>query len=287
MKDSNSIVKILRSGALFLAMAVTIFGCQSLTGPESADDETLVVQEKASGWTTGVEGIEAISIVYSRVCLLREVNGARKWVNVDVSGLSREERTFDLLTVLDGFEAILGDVTVEPGVYLKMHVRVKRASITVNGKVSPLKITGNRILLKEEFEVGPSGLPALPLDFNAAEAVTVKSKGRLSYKLKAVFHLGVAPDVLQVGTISGVIIPSVYALVKVYQSGTNALVASVYADSDSNGFIFAHIPVGVYDLEASAPGYYSAWEAGVVLNAGELSDGHELVLEEEGGGEKR
>ena len=96
MKDSNSIVKILRSGALFLAMAVTIFGCQSLTGPESADDEALVVQEKASGWTTGVEGIEAISIVYSRVCLLREVNGARKWVNVDVSGLSREERTFDL-----------------------------------------------------------------------------------------------------------------------------------------------------------------------------------------------
>ncbi len=287
MKKSNSLVEALHRVALFAVIIPASFGCQSITGPESAGELSLSATGKYPVRMGGVEGIGAITIVYSGVQVLREVSGEEEWVDIDVGVLSEPERTFDLLSVLGGFEAILGEVTIEPGFCQKMRVRVKRASITVNGDVSPLKIRGNALRINEQFEVGPDGHPALPLDFSASEAVREKGRGKHRYMMRGIFRLGAAPPPLETGTISGVIVPAVYALVKVYVSGTNDLAASVYTDPDTNGFTLAHLMAGVYDLEASAPGYYSGWELGVALAAGELSDGHVLEMIEEVGGEKR
>ncbi len=287
MMETRMNVGSLHRLVLFLVIALSIVGCQSIIGPESAGETESSEAGKRPGQIRGVEGIEEIKIRYSRVRLLREVDGVKEWVNVDLSGMTKQERTFDLLSVLDGFEAFLGDATMEPGVYLKMRVRVKRAWITVNGVESRLKVKRNVIRLRETFEVGPSGLPHLPLDFNASDQVREKARGRYRYVTRFDFHTAVAPPVLQVGTITGAVVPSVYALVTLYESGSSVPVASVYADSDTEGFRFEHFPVGVYDLEASAPGYYSGWLRGLVLTAGELSEGHELLMDEMGGGEKR
>lgn len=278
------IVETLRRVALFLVIIPAIFGCQSIIGPEAEKEEPAIMAGKAPEL---MKGIEAITIVYSAVQVLREVNGVGEWVDVAVGDMSESERTFDLLTVLGGFEAILGEATIESGIYQKMRVRVERASITLNENESSLKITGNALRINEEFEVGLSGLPVLPLDFNASESVRVKAKGKYRYSMRGILRLGEAPPAPQTGTISGVVVPAISALVNAYVSGTYDLVASVGTDQNTDGFLLADLPAGSYDLEASAPGYYSGWEMGVVLAAGEVSDGHVLEMEEMVGGEKR
>ncbi len=282
MKKIEAIVGTLSRCVLLLVIITGVIGCQSVTGPESAGKKPF---QRTRGVAQPTESIEAINIVYSSIRVLREVNGVEEWVYV--GNPLKTERTFDLLTVLDGFEAILGGATMEPGSYLKMRVRVRDASITVNGEVSPLKIAGNALRINEVFEVGPSGHAILPLDFNASQAVREKARGKHRYKMRGILRLGEVPQAPQTGTISGVIVPSVYGLVNVYVSGTYDLVASAYSDPDTDEFLLAELPPGTYDLEASAPGYYSGWEMGVVLSAAEVSDGHVLQMTEIVGGEKR
>ncbi|MFH1681538.1 MAG: DUF4382 domain-containing protein [Candidatus Eisenbacteria bacterium] len=284
MARTNSIGAAMGRVAHFLIITTVLFGCRSATGPETAG----VVPDLAPGKAPNpAAGIEAITIVFSGVQVLREADGIGEWVDVAVGNLSEPERTFDLLAVLGGFEAILGEAAIEPGVYLKMRVLVERASITVGGIDWRLKIPGSALRINEEFEVGPGGLPLLPLDFDPSRAVRERLKSKHRYTLDAVLRLGEAIPAPQTGIISGVVVPSVYALVCAYVSGTYDLVASVYTDPVTDGFMLAGLPPGTYDLEASAPGYYSGWEIRVVLAAGEWSGGHVLEMTEIVGGEKR
>jgi hypothetical protein len=283
MSKTNSIAAKLGRAVLFLVIAAAFVGCRSVAGPETAWEAADFAPGKVP---EPAAGIEAITIVFSGVDVLRDA-GDQSWIHLPVRDHPETERTFDLLGVLGGLEAILGDATLEPGLYSKMRVLVERASITVTGTEWPLKIPGNALRINEPFEVGPSGVPRLPLDFEPAEAVKEKPKAKDRYTLSAILRLDDLPPAPQTGTIQGVVIPSIHALVCAYVSGTYDLAASVYTDPVTDGFLLADLPAGTYDLEASAPGYSSGWKMGIVLAAGEFSGGHVLELVEIVGGEKR
>lgn len=285
MNRRDSIAETLGRVVLFLIIAVSFVGCRSITGPESpGGNPDLQMGIKVP---VASNEIESIPIVFSAVQALRESNRFAEWVSLPVGDWPVAARTFELLDVLGGLEAILGDATFEPGVYTQMRILVEDASIRVGGVLWPLKINGNALRIHEPFEVGPSGVPLLPLDFNPSKAVKEKPRAKYPYSMDGLLRLGDVPPVPETGSISGVVVPSVYALVSAYVSGTQILVASVYTDTDTDVFLLGDLDAGTYDLEASAPGFMSGWEMGVALAAGELSDGHVLELQPIGGGEKR
>ncbi|RPJ45310.1 MAG: DUF4382 domain-containing protein, partial [Candidatus Latescibacterota bacterium] len=246
MTRTKSIAALLGRVVLFSIIAGLVGGCVSSTGPESAGGAPEAAPAK--GYAPARD-FEAIPIIFSGIKVLRgETNGAGEWIDLPVGHLSTADRSFDLLAVQGGLEAILGSATLEPGVYLGMRIVVESAAIVVDGVLFPLMIPGGALRILEAFEVGPSGVPSLPLDFSLQKSVMEVGKGRPRFRMHPILELDEPPPPPQTGTISGTVVPSVYALVSAYVAGTADLAASVYTDPTTDGFLLADLSPGTYDL---------------------------------------
>lgn len=236
---------------------------------------------------TPIEGIEAITVVFSSVRIHKSSEAEEddgSWITVLDNQLSEEDRTFNLLDLVNGVSAVLGEEEVEAGHYSQIRIVLESSTITIYGITSDLRIPSGQqsgVKLTKGFNVDPNVITELKLDFDAGESVFENPPRSGTYKMRPTIRL---VETMLSGTISGTVTPTgIGAMVIAFEAGTTTVVTSTYADTTSGGYVLQALLEGTYDLEATADGYNSETETDVSVTAGEDNAGHDFVLTPSGG----
>lgn len=172
-------------------------------------------------------------------------------------------QTFDLLSLRNGAEAVLGDQALPAGSYTQLRLVVSEASIVFeeNGVETTYAVTvpsglQSGIKLDIKFEVKPAEVTTLLLDFDAAKSIVETPPGSHNYLLKPVIR-GVAKVIS--GSISGTVVAAgsgnpLSATVSVLDA-TDTEVASALTDPTTGAFKIVAVVAGTYKVKVTAEGY--------------------------------
>lgn len=151
--------------------------------------------------------------------------------------------TYDLLTLRNGSNAILGDTKLAVGKYTQLRLSIDTGSNVVIANVSyPLDVSSaTGLKLNHNFDIAEGTLYSLTLDFNADKSIVLT--GTNLYKLDPVIR--VEADVVS-GTISGTIAPAASRATVSTVSGSDTITTS--ADSTSGAFELMALPAGTYSV---------------------------------------
>ena len=159
--------------------------------------------------------------------------------------INNTRRSFDLLQLRNGANAILGDSILSAGQYTQIRLILSENNYLVdNGIKYSLSISSGMetgIKLNHEFTIEPNGIYELMLDFNADQSI--HKNGNSSYMLKPVIRI--TPKLIS-GTISGYVLP-LNAQATVFTT-IGADTVSTYLDSGGY-FNLVALPVGTYFVE--------------------------------------
>ncbi len=269
-------------GVLVIAISLSISACS--TEPSGTGTLQLILVDKPAP----IEGIEAIDIVFSFISVHASADadsGNAGWIIVMDDQTSEEDRTFNLLEYVNGTSAILGEAELEEGHYTQLRIGIQSASITINGTTSDLTIpSGSKSGLKLTggFNIDPSVITELTIDFDAGESVRENPPGSGRYKLQPTIRM---IETILSGTISGTVTPdTLRTLITAFEAGTTTVVTSTYSDTLTGEYVLQALLEGTYDLEAAAGGFDPATEAGVSVVAGQDNPDHDFTLTESSGG---
>jgi hypothetical protein len=237
-----------------------------------------------------IEGIEAIDIVFSSILVHKSASAPEDttagWITVMDSQLSLEDRSFNLLDLVNGEKAVLGEVNLDPGHYSQIRIVIESSSITVKGTTSDLVIPSGQqsgLKLTSGFDIEPNVITELTLDFDAGESIKENPPGSGNYKLHPTIRL--VQTVLS-GTISGTVTPlKINALVSAYETGTTTAVTSTYVDTTTGEYVLQALLAGTYDIVASASGYIDSTKVGIAVTAEQDNAGQNFELISSGGGD--
>jgi hypothetical protein len=157
--------------------------------------------------------------------------------------INNDTAAYDLLTLRNGANAILGDTMLPVGKYTQIRLSIGDSSnVIVDGVEYPLEITANNtIKLNHEFDIAPGTLYLLTLDFDASRSIHQTGNGR--YMLRPVIR--VVANVVS-GSISGIVNPvSARAAVSTL---AGADTVETNCDTTSGAFELAALPAGSYDV---------------------------------------
>ena len=181
--------------SLFSA-AMFIFGCSESSSPEPGQGQIKVTKVDSPA------GYDEINIVVTRV----EVHKVDADSNSGWFVINNIPATYDLLLLRNGASVILGNTSLDAGLYTQIRLIIGSGSnIVVDGVTYPLEIPSGEqtgVKLNHQFEIQSGLLYELLLDFDAARSIILTGNGQ--YKLKPVIR--VVPIVIS-GTISGNISP--------------------------------------------------------------------------------
>ena len=254
--------------ALVIAWAgLGLSGCSDSSGPSSDGVGTLqllLVDAPA------VEGIEALTIVFSEVLIHQSASAPDNdaaWITLVDETTEEADRTFDLLELVNGVTAVLGEEELEAGHYTQLRAIVASAEVTINGTTYPVFVpSGEQSGLKfvSGFWVHPDVITRLTLDFDASRSLIAVPPGSDNYTLKPTARL---VQTTLSGTISGVVSPAgPDRLVIAVADGDT--ITSTYADSETGAYKLMALLAGTYDVHFSAPGFVTVIESEVAVVAG-------------------
>jgi hypothetical protein len=270
---------------IHLAMLLTLLvGGLSACSTDPSGDGTvrlLLVDAPAP-----IEGIEAIDIVFQKVLIHQNSEADTsdgEWITIFDETLPLADRSFDLLTLVNGAAAIMGETDLEAANYSQIRIFIEEASVTIDGLTSPLQIMSGQesgLKLVNAFRVREDVVTELTLDFDAGDSVYENPPGSGEYKLRPTIRI---VETVISGTISGTVTPlGIDALVTAFAAGDTVAVTSTYVDPVTGEYMLTALLAGDYDLEVSAPGYVTATEAGITVVATQDSGDHDFVLTLEG-----
>ncbi|MFO7767813.1 MAG: DUF4382 domain-containing protein [bacterium] len=230
-----------------------------------------------------IAGVEAIEVVFSSV-LVHQTSGAElgdaAWLVLLDETLSEAERTFDLLELVNGNMAVLGEIELDPGHYSQIRIIIESATITVDGQTSELFImsgTQSGIKLVQAFDVEPDTITELTVDFDAGQSVWENPEGSGNYQMQPTLRLAAA---VISGSISGTVTPTgIDVLVVAKEAGSDEVVTSTYVDPDTGEYMILPLLEGDYDLMATAEGYETAYLEGVTVSAQADNGGNDMALD--------
>lgn len=185
--------------------------------------------------------------------------------------INSDHRYFDLLLLMNGANAILGDTTLAPGNYQQIRLILDNGGYLIDssGTRHNLDVPSGQqtgIKLNHNFTIEPGKLYELMLDFNVHKSIIKTGNGQ--YKLQPVIR--VIP-VEASGSIGGIVQPP----------DANAMVLTgIGADSvftypaAGGAFLLQGIPAGVYDVEIEPgnPVYRDTVITGITVVEGQQTD---------------
>ncbi|MCH8884058.1 MAG: DUF4382 domain-containing protein, partial [SAR324 cluster bacterium] len=205
-----------------------------------------------------ISGIEAIDIVFDRVAVHRSSSAGGNtagWAEVLGPGLTQAQRTFDLLSLVNGNFAVLGPIELTEGRYQQMRIVVESATITIYGETADLDISSGEatgLKLSSGFVVEADRVLVVTLDFDAAKSVSEKPAGSENYKLKPVIRV---LKTNETGSIAGSMPPpGVAAMVTAFEAGTTFDVTSTHVDPATGSYEIVGLAPGLYDVELTVDG---------------------------------
>ncbi len=271
-------------GPVVMAFIIGIAACSDST--DSSDTGTLRLTMVDA--PLPIEGVEAIDIIFSSV-LVHKTSSAEisdgNWIVLMDDQLPVEDRNFNLLELINGNFAVVGEVELDEGHYSQIRIIIESATITVDGVTSDLFIMSGEqsgVKLVKAFTIEPNTITELMVDFDAGQSVWESPLGSGDYRLQPTLRV---EAIIVSGSISGTVTPlKIDAMVIAYETGTDVVVTSTYVDTTDGSYVLIPLVEGTYDLEAVATGYDSENESGVSVTAQLDNSGHDFVLTPTGGG---
>lgn len=281
--NSITIIRIITAGlVLFLSMGILVSCSESIDPTSSGGTGTLrmfLVDAPA-----GIAAVDSLKVVFEEVLVHRGSDGDEgegEWITVLHDTLAVEERTFDLMQLVNGVFATLGEMSLEAGTYTQIRIIIESATIVVDGVPYDLAIpsgTQTGIKLVRDFRIEPNVITELILDFDIAQSLHESPPGSGNYKLKPTIRV---MQVVLSGTISGTVTPTgIGAVVYALDPATADTVTTTIVDPDTGEYVLQALLAGTYDVLAGAAGYADSTRTGITVTAGQDTPGidFELIL---------
>ena len=254
-----------------LGLFLTVFGLASCSDSTSVE-ETGTLRVILVDAPTGLQAADSLKVVFEKVLVHRssdaEASGAG-WFTVLPDTLPVEARTFDLLRLLNGVFATLGELELETGKYTQIRIIVESAGLVVDGTPQNLTIPSGAetgIKLVGGFTIEPDQVTELTLDFDVAKSLHESPPGSGDFVLRPTIR--VVQTTLS-GTISGTVIPTgIGAVICALYPATDDTVATTSADPVTGAYLLRALLAGTYDVRAGAVGYEDSTRSGIIVTAG-------------------
>jgi len=263
-------VKYLLTACLAALSIIAFIGCSdsnsTSSGPTGTGEIRMYLVDSPSEYN-------AVNIVVTRV----EVHMADADSNSGWWVVNDSTATYDLLTLANGANAILGDTLLPAGHYTQIRLYIGDGSnVVVDGITYPLTIPSGQqsgLKLNHQFEIEPNTLYELTLDFDAESSINQTGNGE--YMLNPVIR--VIANVVS-GTISGTIDPAAAHPWIWTVAGLDT--CSTYADALSGYFMLMALPEGTYavHIEPTDATYQDTTISGVQVMAEQNTDLGTIVL---------
>jgi len=266
--------------AVFMA-AGTLISCSDTNEP--AVEGTGTLRMILVDAPPDIGEVDSLIVVFDEVLVHRGCESEEEcdgeWVTVLSDTLPVENRTFDLLELVNGVFAVLGEVELDAALYSQVRIMYESATLYIGGESQDLFIpSGNQtgIKLVNAFEVDPNVITELIVDFDVAESLHEAPPGSGNYILRPTIRL--VENVLS-GTISGTVTPvGIGAVVYALDPATADTVTSTMPDPDTGGYVLQALLAGTYDVMAAAEGYVDSTRTGITVDAGANTPGIDFDL---------
>jgi len=261
---------IFTAGAVLLLVMGGFISCSETT---STDTETGTLRMVLVDAPADLEGVESLEIVFDRVMVHRgicqEEDSTDGWITVLCDTLPVEQRTFDLMELVNGDFGIICEDDLEAGAYTQIRIIIESATLVVDGEPQTLFIPSGEqsgIKLVGGFKVDPNVITELTLDFDVAKSLHEAPPGSGRYILRPTIRL---VQTTLSGTISGTVLPAgIGAVIYALDPSTVDTVASTLADPVTGEYVLQALLAGIYDVRASAVGYADSTRTGIAVTAG-------------------
>jgi hypothetical protein len=215
---------------------------------------------------------DAVNIVVTRV----EVHVAGADSNSGWWVINDSTATYNLLTLTNGANAVLGDTLLPADHYTQIRLYIGVGSnVVVDGITYPLTIPSgvqSGLKLNHQFEIEPNTLYELTLDFDAESSI--HQTGNEQYMLNPVIR--VTANVVS-GTISGIIDPASARPLIWTVAGIDT--CNIYPDTLSGYFKLMALPGGTYAVHIEpTTAYQDTTVSGVQVIAEQTTNLGTIVL---------
>jgi len=217
-------------------------------------------------------------------------------LRVEVNNLDDEEsgwqvigepgERYDLLTLVNGNQAVLADTILEAGTYRQIRLILGNDnSVVVNGNSYGLKTPSAQqsgLKLKIDAEVQPGIVYTLGLDFDVSKSIVRRGNAPRPdpYLLKPVIR---AYAQAATGIISGVVEPYVEGTMISTEVGEETV--SAFVEEETGAFKLIGLPTGIYDIVVDAgEDYDPVTVEDVEVEAGVTTDVGVIKLEDDDNG---
>jgi hypothetical protein len=222
-------------GVLVLCLLSTL-SCSDSTKPAGPGRLRLFLTDTPAAY-------DQVNIVVTKVDVhLADSDSLTSWTTVN-----DDSSTYNLLTLRNGANALLGDTTLTAAKYTQVRLYVGEGSnVVVDGVTHSLDISANNtVKLNHNFEIAPAMVYLLILDFDAARSIVKTGVGE--YKLTPVIRIG---DLDSVGSISGIVTPFEARAEVATLVGVDTITA--FCDTTTGVFRLPIIPAGTYSLNIAS-----------------------------------
>lgn len=264
---------VMTAGLGVLMTMVALVSCSDTTEPV-ADEGTGTLRMLLVDAPADMAAVESLEIVFEEVLVHKgseeEEEEGGGWVTVLHDTLPVGQRTFELLDLVNGVFATLGEVELEAGVYTQVRIIIESATLIVDGEVQDLRIpSGSQsgIKLTGTFTIDPNVITELVVDFDVAQSLHETPPGSGKYILRPTIRI--VQNTLS-GTISGIVTPiDIGAVIIALDPATADTVTTTLVDTLSGEYVLQALLAGTYDVLAVANGYADSTRVGISVTAGE------------------
>jgi hypothetical protein len=147
-----------------------------------------------------LSNVEAVNVTIDEVLVYPAMTDSEEPVPISLSGTdyAGEGATLNLLELVNGEKALLGEAIVDPGFYEKVRMNISYGELLIDDDgedsteaiVEELKIPSGKVGVETPFEIQDGYTTFLTLDFDAAKSVHVNENPNKYILRPVINHVG-------------------------------------------------------------------------------------------------
>jgi hypothetical protein len=270
--NSRIMRSMITTGAALLLVMGGLISCSDSTSSTGTGVETGTLRMVLVDAPADMEGVESLEVVFDKILIHRgsgEEHPVDGWITILYDTLPVEQRTFDLMELVNGHFGNLCEKELEAGTYTQIRIMLESATLVVDGEPQNLTIpSGDQtgIKLVGGFKIDPNVITEFTLDFDVAKSLHEAPPGSGNYILRPTIRL---VQTTLSGTISGTVLPAgIGAVIYALDPSTVDTVAATLVDPVTGEYVLQALLAGIYDVRASAVGYADSARTGIAVTAG-------------------